>query len=160
MIVSETAEKKPKIFVTGIAGFLGSHLADAFLAGGHEVVGCDNLIGGYMDNVPEGAEFHEVCLTDYDKLVEIMKGSDIVYHTAATAYEGFSVFAPRVVTKHIVDASVSAITAAVANNVKRFVNCSSMARYGKQKLPFREKMDAREGLDANALHASPCQLSR
>lgn len=96
-----------------------------------------------MDNVPKGATFHKVCLTDYDELVQIMAGSDIVYHTAATAYEGLSVFSPRIVTKHIVDATVSAVTAAVANNVKRFVNCSSMARYGKQGIPFHEKMDAR-----------------
>jgi nucleoside-diphosphate-sugar epimerase len=43
-----------KIFITGVAGFLGSHLADAFLAQGHEVTGIDSLIGGYRDNVPEG----------------------------------------------------------------------------------------------------------
>ena len=136
-------EKKPKIFVTGVAGFMGSHVADAFLARGHEVVGCDNMIGGYLDNVPEGVEFHQVCLTDYDELVKIMKGADIVYHTAATAYEGLSVFSPRIVTKHIVDATVSAVTAAVANDVKRFVNCSSMARYGQQRIPFRETMPAK-----------------
>ena len=36
-----------RIFISGVAGFLGSHLADAFLKEGHEVVGCDKLIGGY-----------------------------------------------------------------------------------------------------------------
>ena len=40
-----------KIFITGIAGFLGSHLADRFLSEGHEVIGNDNLIGGYRDNI-------------------------------------------------------------------------------------------------------------
>ena len=42
-----------KIFISGIAGFLGSHLADQFISDGHEVVGCDSLIGGELDNVPE-----------------------------------------------------------------------------------------------------------
>ena len=37
-----------KIFVSGIAGFLGSHLADAFIKDGHHVVGCDSLIGGEL----------------------------------------------------------------------------------------------------------------
>lgn len=132
--------EKKKIFITGVAGFMGSHLADAFLAQGHTVLGCDNLIGGYEDNVPEGVEFHKVCLTDYDSLLKIMEGSDIVYHTAATAYEGLSVFSPRIVTKHIVDASISTITAAIASGVKRFVNCTSMARYGNQTVPFKEDM--------------------
>ena len=44
-----------RIFITGIAGFMGSHLAERFLALGHEVVGCDTLIGGYLENVPADA---------------------------------------------------------------------------------------------------------
>src|SRR4028119_1265880 len=47
---------KQRIFISGVAGFLGSHLADAFLADGHEVVGNDNMVGGYPDTVPEGGE--------------------------------------------------------------------------------------------------------
>lgn len=45
-----------KIFISGIAGFLGSHIADRMLELGHEVVGCDTLICGYLDNVPDDAE--------------------------------------------------------------------------------------------------------
>ena len=41
-----------KVFITGVAVLLGSHLADKFLAEGWEVVGCDSLIGGYRDNIP------------------------------------------------------------------------------------------------------------
>jgi len=37
-----------KILITGVAGFLGSHLADRMLQLGHDVVGCDNLSGGYI----------------------------------------------------------------------------------------------------------------
>ena len=44
-----------KVFITGIAGFLGSHLAEALIKEGHSVRGIDNLVGGYKDNVPEGA---------------------------------------------------------------------------------------------------------
>ena len=47
-----------KVFISGVAGFLGSHLADAFVADNHQVVGCDNLTGGYLDNVPRDVEFH------------------------------------------------------------------------------------------------------
>jgi UDP-glucose 4-epimerase len=127
-----------KVFITGIAGFLGSHLADLMIANGHEVAGNDNMIGGYEDNVPQGAQFHQIDCRDLDKLTAAMQGSDIVYHCAATAYEGLSVFSPVLVTQNIFEASVSAVTAAIKNNVKRFVYCSSMARYGTNQTPFRE----------------------
>ena len=130
-----------KIFITGIAGFLGSHLADAMLAEGHEVVGNDTLIGGYLDNVPDGAEFHQVDCNDLEKMTELMKGVDIVYHTACTAYEGLSVFSPKLVCENTYLNTVSTATAAISNHVKRFVTCSSMARYGTQEvIPFTEDL--------------------
>lgn len=129
------------VFITGVAGFLGSHLADAFLAAGYKVKGCDSLLGGYRDNVPEGVEFYEMDLNDFDRTCEITKGVDIVYHCAATAYEGLSVFSPNIISKHIIGASMSIMTAAIANDVKRLVLCSSMARYGTQdRVPFTEDM--------------------
>lgn len=130
-----------KIFISGVAGFLGSHLADTFLEDGCEVVGCDNLIGGYLDNVPDQVDFHQYDCNYYNSMVKITEDCDIVFHCAATAYEGLSVFSPHIVTKNIVGASVSLMTAAISNNVKRFVNCSSMARYGTQEIvPFTEDM--------------------
>jgi len=129
-----------KVFITGVAGFLGSHLADRFLKLGHDVAGCDNLIGGYLDNVPAKVEFSQYDCTFFNSMVKVMKDVDIVYHCAATAYEGLSVFSPYVVTKNIVDASVSVMTAAIVNKVQRFVYCSSMARYGENQVPFTEGM--------------------
>jgi UDP-glucose 4-epimerase len=132
--------EKQKIFVSGVAGFLGSHLADAFLADGHEVVGIDNLIGGYLDNVPNGVQFHQSDCNDLQRLKEHMKGIEVVYHCAATAYEGLSVFSPHMVIQNIVTASTGMVSAAVANGVRRFVMCSSMARYGTNAVPFTEEM--------------------
>ncbi len=130
-----------KVFISGIAGFLGSHLADAFLADGHAVAGCDNLSGGYLDNVPREVEFHQCDCNHYDSIVKIVAGCDVVYHCAASPYEGLSVFSPFFVTKNIVQASVSMITASIANRVRRFIFCSSMARYGRQDTtPFTEEM--------------------
>lgn len=129
-----------KVFITGVAGFLGSHLADAFLAKGYDVAGCDNLLGGYRDNVPTGVKFYQCDCVDFEQMKKVVAGSDIVYHCAATAYEGLSVFSPNLVTLNIVQASVSVITASIFNYVKRFVICSSMARYGTNKVPFTEDM--------------------
>ena len=50
---------KKKIFVTGVAGFLGSHLAEKLVKLGHEVVGIDNMLGGYEDNVPKNIQFYK-----------------------------------------------------------------------------------------------------
>ena len=60
------------------------------------MVGCDNMIGGYLDNVPEKVEFYQYDCNDFDSMVKVTKGVDIVYHCAATAYEGLSVFSPIV----------------------------------------------------------------
>lgn len=134
---------REKIFISGVAGFLGSHLADAFLQKGYRVSGCDNLIGGYRDNVVSEVEFFEYDCVDFEMMKKILSGVDIVYHCAATAYEGLSVFSPHFITRNIVQASVSLITAALCNNVKRFIYCSSMARYGTNEVPFTEDMTPR-----------------
>lgn len=130
-----------KVFITGVAGFLGSNLAEALLKEGHEVVGCDNLIGGYIDNIPEGVDFHQVDCKYLNTMKSLLEGIDIVYHCACTAYEGLSVFSPHLVCENTYQITVTMISAAIHNNVKRFVYCSSMARYGAQEtVPFREDM--------------------
>ena len=130
-----------KVFITGIAGFLGSHIADAFLEKGYHVAGVDNLIGGYLDNVPKEAEFYQIDLNNFESLKDKMMGYDLVYHTACTAYEGLSVFSPSLVCQNTFQISVNTFVAAIQAGVGRFVHCSSMARYGTQDIvPFTEDM--------------------
>ena len=132
-----------KIFITGVAGFLGSHLADRMIDLGHQVVGVDSLIGGYRDNVPTEVDFYIGDCRDQNLMTAIMVGCDVVVHCAATAHEGLSVFSPHFITKNIFEASISTISAAIQNKVKRFVFCTSMARYGNQTTPFTEDMRPR-----------------
>ncbi len=135
---------KQTYFITGVAGFLGSHLADSFLKDGHRVIGCDNLVGGYLDNVPVGVELHMADCNDRAKMADLMRGVDVVYHTAAYAYEGLSIFSPHLIAENIFSGTVSVLSAAIANKVRRFVQCSSMARYGTQEvIPFTEEMICR-----------------
>lgn len=130
-----------KVFITGVAGFLGSHLADAMLQEGHEVIGCDNLIGGYLDNIPDQVEFYQVDCQYLNTMNKLMKGVDIVYHTACTAYEGLSVFSPNLICQNTYQITASVASAAVSQGVKRFIYCSSMARYGVQDvIPFTEDL--------------------
>ncbi len=135
--------KSQKILITGVAGFLGSHLAEKLSSMNHEVVGIDNMLGGYRDNVPKNIEFHEIDCCDLQKAKKVMKGVNVVYHCAATAHEGLSVFSPYEITKNNYLASISIFTAAVNEKVKRIIFCSSMARYGDQKTPFTENMKPR-----------------
>ena len=130
-----------KILVTGVAGFLGSHLSEKLSELNHEVIGVDNMSGGYKDNVPKKVKFFNFDCCDLKKMTEVMKGVEIVYHCAATAHEGLSVFSPFEITKNNYLASVSVFTAAISNKVKRIIFCSSMARYGDQKTPFTEDMN-------------------
>ena len=59
-------KKRYKILITGVAGFLGSHLAEKLSEKNHQVVGVDNMTGGYKDNVPKKIKFFEYpCQTDY-----------------------------------------------------------------------------------------------
>jgi len=132
--------KKNKILVTGAAGFLGSHLAEKLANMGNDLVGIDNMQGGYSDNVPKNIKFHKMDCCDLQKMNEVMKGIDIVYHCAATAHEGLSVFSPYEIGKNNYLASVSVFSAAISKKVKRIIYCSSMARYGSQKYPFTEDM--------------------
>ena len=134
------SSKSKKIFVTGVAGFLGSHLSEKLVELGHTVVGIDNMIGGYEDNISKDILFHNIDCCDFEKVKTLMKGVDVVYHCAATAHEGLSVFSPFEITKNNYLASVSIFSAAVNEKVDRIIFCSSMARYGDQNTPFTEKM--------------------
>jgi UDP-glucose 4-epimerase len=132
-----------RVFISGIAGFLGSHLADRLLAMGHDVVGCDSLLGGELINVPPDAEFYQYDCRDINAMAKIIRGCELVYHCAATAYEGLSVFSPAMIMDNILTGSVSVFSAAIGDGARRIVFCSSMARYGTNLVPFEESYPPR-----------------
>lgn len=130
-----------KVLITGVAGFMGSHLADEFIKRGHNVVGIDNLIGGYYENIPDAVEFYEKDLGNFDSVADHFNGIDLVVNTACTAYEGLSVFSPALVTRNTSHITTVALSASIKAGVKKFVHMSSMARYGTQDtVPFTENM--------------------
>ncbi len=130
-----------RFLVTGVAGFLGSHIADELLDQGHEVVGIDNFIGGYKDNVPNKVKFYEADLGNLDLIQPAFEGVDTVVHAACTAYEGLSVFSPALVVQNTMQITATALSASINNRVRKFIYCSSMARYGTQdEVPFKESM--------------------
>ena len=131
-----------KVFISGVAGFLGSHLADSLINQGVEVVGVDNLVGGQLKNVNSKVEFHQEDCGNLKKMNEYMKGCDVVFHAACTAHDGLSLFSPYYITHNTFGITMSVLSAAAQNKIKKFIYCSSMSRYGEQEtLPFIEEMD-------------------
>lgn len=136
-------DKRMKVYITGIAGFLGSHIADYWLEHGADVSGCDNFIGGTSDNITSNKIIVDhLDITKGSEALSYMtwamENADVVYHCAAAPYEGISVFSPSYITENIFYGSVNVFTAAIKAGVKRIVYCSSMARYGNINPPFDE----------------------
>ena len=126
------------IFITGVAGFLGSNLADFYLKKKFKVSGNDNLVGGELENVNKDINFFKIACEDLESMTKAMEGVDVVCHAAAYAHEGLSSFSPTLICSNNVTGSTSVFTAAIKNKVKRIVYCSSMARYGDIATPFKE----------------------
>jgi len=126
------------VLITGVAGLIGSNLAKE-LSKTHEVIGVDNFIGGYPDNVPSNISFiNKDCI---DLVDSDFFGVDIVIHAACTAHEGLSVFSPVTITQNTYMHSVNVLKCSINSGVKKFIFTSSMARYGEQDtVPFTENM--------------------
>jgi UDP-glucose 4-epimerase len=120
------------VLVTGGAGFIGSHVAEALLGQGHQVTVLDDLSGGFADNIPSGAAFVRGSVTDaplIDRLFDERR-FDYVYHLAAYAAEGLSHFIKRFNYTNNVIGSVNLINASINTGVRGFVFTSSIAVYG------------------------------
>jgi len=129
-----------KILVTGGAGFMGTHLVDALIERGHKVWAMDDLSGGYRENVNENAYFLRGDLRDKNMTDAATEDIDVVYHLAAYAAEGQSIFSPIEINDINIDSMNKLMVAVVNNNVKKVVFTSSMAVYGNSQYPFDEDM--------------------
>ena len=132
------------ILVTGVAGLLGSRLADWILKNTeYKVIGIDDLSGGYKEHIPKGVNFHQFDLKNLDKVSKLMESHniEIVYHFAAYAAEGLSPFIRKYNYENNLIASANLITCSIKHNIKRFIFASSMSVYGnKYKPPFHEDL--------------------
>lgn len=74
--------KSKKVLITGVAGFIGSNLAERLLALGHKVIGIDNLSAGLRGQVPRGVDFHKLDIRS-KKMFPLCRGVDCIFHLAA-----------------------------------------------------------------------------
>jgi UDP-glucose 4-epimerase len=128
--------------VTGGAGFMGSHVAEHLLRNGHQVVVLDDLSGGFLDNVPEGAIFVKGSILDVNLIDRLFKEHEFtyVYHLAAYAAEGLSHFIKRFNYNNNLIGSVNLINACINYGIDRLVFTSSIAVYGSGESPLKEEM--------------------
>jgi UDP-glucose 4-epimerase len=129
-----------RILVTGGAGFMGSWLADELLSRGHEVTCIDNLSGGRIENINPKCRFVRGDIRDPQVTDSVVNGVDIIFHLAAYAAEGQSVFSPIGVNEINLVPMNNLLVSAVNHGVERFVFTSSMAVYGNQSPPFNESL--------------------
>ncbi len=130
------------ILITGVAGLLGSRLADWIIEKRpfDNVIGIDDFSGGYKENINNKVNFFRCdCISSSDiEHIFNETNPDIVYHFAAYAAEGLSPFIRKYNYKNNLVATANIVNQCIKKKVKRLVFTSSMAVYGKGNPPFYE----------------------
>jgi UDP-glucose 4-epimerase len=128
--------------ITGVAGFLGSHLADSLLARGYSVVGVDNLSQGSLDNIAEASKhpafrFHQVDVRDLEAMRKVAEGVSVVAHLAAYKIPRYGNAIDTLLINS--EGGHSALRVAAENKAK-FVLASTSDVYGRNpEVPFSEE---------------------
>jgi UDP-N-acetylglucosamine/UDP-N-acetyl-alpha-D-glucosaminouronate 4-epimerase len=121
--------------ITGIAGFIGSSLAEALVAKGETVRGIDNLSTGKLSNlegIKDQVDFREVDLGDMPRLTETCEGVDYVLHQAAIASVPRSIDDPEYSHAANINGTLNILQAARKHKIKRLVYAASSSAYGNQ----------------------------
>ena len=128
-----------KIIVTGGAGFIGSHLVDALIKKGHDVLVLDNLSTGKREYINPQAKFFEVDLRDFNKIRPLFDDVDFVFHEAALPRIPLSIEKPKETNDINIGGTINVLVAAKEAGVKKFIYASSSSALGgNAKLPMRE----------------------
>ena len=128
-----------RVFVTGAAGFIGSHMVDRLLAKGHSVVGYDNLSTGkrrFLESALANSRFtfHEADLLDRQNLAQAIEGAELVVHFAANADVRFGTDHPRKDLDQNTIATWNVLEAMRERGCKRIVFSSTGSIYGEPEI--------------------------
>ena len=140
-----------RVLLTGMAGFIGSHIADALAGGGHEVVGLDSLLPlahGPDATPPEWTDGHRLItgdVRDADLLAGLLRGMDVVCHQAAVVGHGVDPSDAPAYAGHNVLGTAELLAAMHAAGVRRLVLASSMVVYGEGGYACAEHGPVRPG---------------
>jgi UDP-glucose 4-epimerase len=134
-----------RALITGGAGFIGSHLSEALLDKGHEVLILDNLSTGSIDNIAHlkgrpGFEYFIDSVNNEPLLAELIDRSDVVFHFAAAV--GVKLIVEQPVYTIETNVHGTEVVLKHANKKKKLVIASTSEVYGKSEdVPFREDSD-------------------
>ena len=130
-----------KVLLFGGAGYIGTHVAMAFLDRGDKVGIYDNLSSGLRSNVPAGAEFCEGDILDRNRVAEVLsEGWDAAVHLAAFKAAGESMTKPEKYSENNITGSLIIMTECEKHGCMNFILSSSAATYGEpQYVPIDEK---------------------
>ena len=119
-----------KILITGVAGFIGSKIAEKFINDGFEIIGVDDLSSGKIENIPKGLDFIKKDLSDSNILKSLPKECDLILHLAGQSSGEISFDNPvNDLNKNTVS-TLNLIEYGKRCKVKKFLYASSMSVYG------------------------------
>ncbi|MGH9213546.1 MAG: SDR family oxidoreductase [Acidimicrobiales bacterium] len=119
-----------RALVTGGAGFIGSHLVDALVEDGNEVVVLDNFVTGRRENLADAAKLVEGDVADPDHVARAVAGCELVFHQAALGSVARSVARPLDTDRANVHGTLAVLSAAQQAGIQRVVLASSSSVYG------------------------------
>jgi UDP-glucose 4-epimerase len=120
-----------KVLITGVAGFIGSHVARRFLKEGYEVVGVDDLSSGRIDNVPKGIQFIEADLANKSSVDNLPSDCGLILHLAGQSSGEISFDDPVLDLEKNSVSTLNLIQYGIKNSSERIVYASSMSVYGE-----------------------------
>jgi UDP-glucose 4-epimerase len=152
-----------KVLITGAAGLIGSRLADWIISNHPEynVIGIDNLSGGYAENVNPDVTFINMDLTlEPTKLASIFETHkpDYVFHLAAYAAEGLSPFIRRYNYQNNLVATANIVNECIKHDVKRLVFTSTLAVYGHGEGGFFNELQTPKPIDPYGVAKYGCEM--
>lgn len=155
---------KKSVLITGVAGLIGSRMADWIIENHpeYEVVGIDNLFGGYIENVNEKVIFYKRELSS-DSIKDIFDKHEFeyVYHFAAYAAEGLSPFMRMFNDRNNMLSTDNVINECISHDVKRLIYTSSMSVYGwgETRGKIFDENDRPEPIDPYAVSKYACEMN-
>ena len=150
-----------KVLITGVAGLLGSRLADYIIENvpNAEVVGIDDLSGGYKENINPKVTFWQMNLVEHpiENCFENHK-FDYVFHLAAYAAEGLSPFIRQYNYENNLIATARVVNQCIKHNVKRLIFTSTLAVYGHGEGGIFDEMQQQSPIDPYGVAKYGCEM--
>jgi len=150
-----------KVLITGVAGLLGSRLADWIIENKPEVevIGVDDLSGGYEENINPKVNFWQMDLVNHP-IENIFEAHDIdyVFHFAAYAAEGLSPFIRGYNYDNNLKATARIVNECIKNNVKRLIFTSTLAVYGHQDGNVFDENQVPKPIDPYGVAKYACEM--